>query len=100
MYFDGDVVDLPEASHDALSDIAEQMKANPDMTLRLIGYAAQIGDQQTQSRRVSLFRALAVRARLLKEGVDKRRMSVQALGTKTDGSGRSQNRVDLVLSTG
>lgn len=98
IFFESDSAELPEAANTALTALAQKLATDPDTTVRLIGYAQQIGEQQTQSRRVSLFRALAVRSQLLKEGVDKRRMTVQALGTKEDGSGRSQNRVDLVLS--
>ncbi|MCR9221428.1 MAG: OmpA family protein [Alphaproteobacteria bacterium] len=89
--------DLPAGAEPALDAIAERMQADPDLRLRLRGYAQAEGDTANQSRRVSLFRALAVRTYLMKRDVSSRRMDVQALGANLPGDGGSANRVDVLL---
>ncbi len=72
------------------------MQENPDLRLRLRGYSAAGGESPNQARRVSLFRALAVRTYLMKRDVSSRRMDVQALGAKAPEDG-SPNRVDVLV---
>lgn len=95
-----DSQDLPASAEPALGELAERMTANEDLTLTLHGYSEAIGDSGSKPRRLSLFRALAVRTFLLKEGIDSRRMNVQALGTKDDNADRPPNRVDLTVNGG
>tara|TARA_R100001143_G_scaffold55911_1_gene52173 strand:- start:49663 stop:50826 length:1164 start_codon:yes stop_codon:yes gene_type:complete len=90
--------DLPSAAETALSELAEELKGNETLTLKLLGYSEPMGEAQSKPRRLSLFRALAVRTYLLKQGIDSRRMTVQALGTKDDSPDRPKNRVDLIVS--
>jgi outer membrane protein OmpA-like peptidoglycan-associated protein len=73
------------------------MKADEDLRLRLRGYARAEGDTANQSRRVSLFRVLAVRTYLMKRDVSSRRMDVQALGSNLPEDGAPENRVDVLL---
>jgi outer membrane protein OmpA-like peptidoglycan-associated protein len=96
--FSRDSRDLPAAAEPALTELAETLLADETKTLKLMGYSEPIGDAQSKPRRLSLFRALAVRTFLLKQGIDSRRMTVQALGAKDDGSGRPDNRVDLIVT--
>jgi len=95
--FDPGAQDLPEGAEAALDQVAQQMKADGELRLRLRGYALANGDTANQSRRVSLFRALAVRTYLMKRDVSSRRMDVQALGANQPTDGGSSNRVDVIL---
>ncbi|MDF1751104.1 MAG: OmpA family protein [Alphaproteobacteria bacterium] len=96
--FSRDSQDLPDAAENALEELAKTLKGNETLTLKLLGYSEPIGEAQSKPRRLSLFRALAVRTYLLKQGIDSRRMTVQALGTKDDTPDRPKNRVDLIVS--
>lgn len=96
--FSRDSQDLPSAAETALAELAEELKGNESLTLKLLGYSEPIGEAQSKPRRLSLFRALAVRTYLLKQGIDSRRMTVQALGTKDESPDRPKNRVDLIVS--
>lgn len=98
--FTRDSQDLPASAQPALTELAGRMNADEDLTLTLHGYSEAIGDSGSKPRRLSLFRALAVRTFLLKEGIDSRRMNVQALGTKDDNADRPPNRVDLTVNGG
>lgn len=95
--FEPGTQDLPAGAEAALDAVAEQMKQDEDLRLRLRGYALADGDTANQSRRVSLFRALAVRTYLMKRDVSSRRMDVQALGSNLPGDGGSENRVDVLI---
>lgn len=96
--FTKDSQDLPKAAEAALTELAEKVKSNDAMTVKLLGYSEPIGEAQSKPRRLALFRALAVRTFLLKQGIDSRRMTVQALGTKDPHEGRAANRVDLIVA--
>ncbi|MEQ8828825.1 MAG: OmpA family protein [Alphaproteobacteria bacterium] len=96
--FTKDSQDLPKAAEDALTELAQRVKANEAITVKLLGYSEPIGEAQSKPRRLALFRALAVRTFLLKQGIDSRRMTVQALGTKDPYEGRAPNRVDLIVA--
>ncbi len=87
--------ELPPGSEAALDRMAERLNANPEMRVQLMGYASNSGETASESRRLSLFRALAVRTYLIKKGVRSTRMDVRALGNKTDGG--EGNRVDVIL---
>lgn len=90
--------ELPTGSEVALDRMAERLNNNPDMRVQLMGYASNSGETASESRRLSLFRALAVRTYLIKQGVRSTRMDVRALGNKTDGG--DGNRVDVILPEG
>lgn len=90
--------DLPGAAEAALNELAQSMKNDETITLKLLGYSEPAGEAQSKPRRLSLFRALAVRTFLLKQGIDSRRMTVQALGAKDTGDGRPPNRVDVIVA--
>ena len=88
---------LTEDSQAALGQIAAALKKNPTLRLRLVAYAKGNAQNASQARRLSLSRALAVRANLMKQGVEPTRMDVQALGHKiSDGA---PDRVDLIVSS-
>lgn len=62
--------------------------------VQLFAYAGQENIDATQARRLSLSRAMAVRAFLIGKGVRPARMQVRALGNKTTSG--SPDRVDVV----
>ncbi|MGB8273860.1 MAG: OmpA family protein, partial [Alphaproteobacteria bacterium] len=86
---------LAEGAQQTLSDVSGALAADPDLRLQIVAYASGGDDNASQARRLSLSRALAVRAFLIDRGVRSTRMDVRALGNKFEnGPG---DRVDLVL---
>jgi outer membrane protein OmpA-like peptidoglycan-associated protein len=92
LFRDGSV----ELSNDAkrkLSAIATALKENSTMRVQLLAYAKASSDGTSRARRLSLSRALAVRAYLIEQGVRSTRMDVRALGDRI-GDGPA-DRVDI-----
>lgn len=80
-----------------LDRVAQSLKANPGERIALVAYASGDADQAIEARRVSLARAVTVRAYLIGHGVASTRIDVRALGNRvTDGG--SADRVDLVTT--
>jgi outer membrane protein OmpA-like peptidoglycan-associated protein len=80
-----------------LSRVAQQLKADPSEHIALVAYASGDAAQAIEARRVSLERAVMVRAYLIQHGVDSMRIDVRALGNRvTDGG--TADRVDLVTT--
>ena len=77
------------------SEIIPRMKQKQDERLQIHAYA-EGADTGSDARRVSLARALALRAYLLENGVEPSRIDVRALGNNTTES--PINRVDLVFT--
>tara|TARA_B100000676_G_scaffold283258_1_gene309840 strand:- start:2260 stop:2700 length:441 start_codon:yes stop_codon:yes gene_type:complete len=88
--------DLSTNASDALNGLAERMKKDDDIRIQLIGFASDGGGSTSQARRKSLFRALAVRTYLMKEGIRSTRMDVRALG-QTNVEGGPPDRVDIIV---
>lgn len=84
----------PEAQSE-LDAVASRLRADPDLRLELRAYA-RASKEASESRRLSLKRAIGVRAYLIARGVSSSRMLVQALGDQLPGPG-DPDRVDLVL---
>jgi len=78
-----------------LDKVAKQMKDNDGQRVTLIAYATAAGDQASTARRVSLSRALAVRAYLIDQGINNMRINVQAEGDKNPGG--DPDRVDVFV---
>lgn len=86
--------DLTEEAKRTLDGIAAQMQSKKSIRAQLLAYAADSGDGGSQARRLSLSRALAVRAYLIDKGVRSTRLDVRALGSKIpDGP---PDRVDVI----
>jgi outer membrane protein OmpA-like peptidoglycan-associated protein len=66
---------------------------NTTVRIQLLAYAKASSDGASRARRLSLSRALAVRAYLIEKGVRSTRMDVRALGDKF-GDGPA-DRVDI-----
>lgn len=73
-----------------------KLKGNDALRVQLIAHAAGGDEDAIEARRLSLARAVAVRAYLIEGGVRSLRMDVRALGNRADGGGPS-DRVDLVI---
>ena len=86
---------LPADATNALSELAGRMKNDNDLRIQLMGFASKGNGSGSQARRSSLFRALAVRTFLMKEGIRSTRMDVRALG-ETDAGDMPSDRVDIV----
>jgi outer membrane protein OmpA-like peptidoglycan-associated protein len=88
---------VPAEAREALSTLAAQLKANDALRISVVAHASSNGDQTSTARRVSLARALAIRAHLIDQGVDNLRINVQAEGNKDPRD--APNRVDMFLLT-
>lgn len=85
---------LSGAAKSALENVAQSMLEDESSEIQLFAYAGQTGIDATQARRLSLSRAMAVRAYLIGKGIRPARMQVRALGNKTTSG--SPDRVDVV----
>jgi outer membrane protein OmpA-like peptidoglycan-associated protein len=87
-------VDLSEETRQELETLASYLANNQEQRVQLLAYASG-GDQiGSRARRLSLSRALAVRAFLVEKGVRAARVDVRPLGNEaTDGP---PDRVDIV----
>lgn len=86
--------ELDAAGKAALAPVIAELQRDSNARLQLQAFAAGGDDQGGQARRLSLSRALAVRAQLIEQGIASTRMDVRALGRTTEGP---PDRVDLVL---
>lgn len=93
--FEGESARLPDAARGTLKTLAERLVANEAERVQLLAYAEGSADTASQARRLSLSRALAVRAYLIDLGVRSTRMDVRALGPKSDDG--PADRVDVVV---
>ncbi len=74
--------EVPLAYQQPLINLSKELIANAESTIKVVAYASASEDQRSIARRISLARALAVRAFLIDLGVDNVRISVQALGNE------------------
>lgn len=93
--FTSESADLSENARSQLRQLAAQLSERSSMRIQLLAYAEGSDEDASQARRLSLSRALAVRAYLLDHGIRSTRIDVRALGHNAPGSG-SVNRVDIV----
>ncbi len=89
---------VPLTMKSQLDEAAEGIKASAGSRVNLIAYASGTEEQASTARRVSLSRALAVRAYLIEKGVDKLAINVQAEGNKNPGG--EADRVDVFVVKG
>ena len=88
---------VPLSVKEDINKLAKQLIQNNNQRVTLIAYAAAIGDQVSTARRISLSRALSVRAFLIDAGVNNLRINVQAEGDKNPGG--DPDRVDMIVQT-
>jgi outer membrane protein OmpA-like peptidoglycan-associated protein len=87
---------VENAAGGQLDNIAKSLKADESLRLQLLAYSGGGAQTPSQARRMSLSRALAVRSRLIKEGVRSTRVDVRALGNKSEGG--PPDRVDVIVT--
>jgi len=95
LLFDGDSSELAGDASTRLDDLAAQLTADQGLRVQVKAYASGSGGSASTARRISLSRALAVRAHLIGEGVRSTRIDVRALGNKSEDG--PAERVDVVL---
>ncbi len=92
--FGKDATDLSPDAMSELMELADDIKKN-DSSVRIVAYAKGTEDEASIARRISLSRALQVRAFLIDKGVNQLKINVQALGHKVP-SGNA-DRADVVV---
>jgi outer membrane protein OmpA-like peptidoglycan-associated protein len=95
--FAGESAELPPDILPKLDAVAEKLLQDESLRLQLMAYASGTEDTASKARRISLSRALAVRAYLISKGIRSTRMDVRALGNKVEGE--PADRVDIVTQT-
>jgi outer membrane protein OmpA-like peptidoglycan-associated protein len=93
--FEADSPDLSDAAKSTLDALAARLNADESLRIQLWAFAAGTSETAPAARRLSLKRALNVRAHLVERKVRNTRMDVRALGIKST-SGPS-DRVDAVI---
>jgi outer membrane protein OmpA-like peptidoglycan-associated protein len=88
--------DLSDDGRQALTQLATRLGREADSRIQLLAYADGNAENESQARRLSLSRALAVRAYLIDQGIRSTRVNVQALGIKSPGG--PPDRVDAMAA--
>jgi len=94
--FQGTSSELDETTRQKLVNIVPHLKESENRRLAVHAYASGEDGSKSSARRISLSRALAVRAFLMDNGVQPTRVDVRALGLETDR--KPLERVDLVFA--
>lgn len=94
--FDLGASNLANSMQAKLDQLVRELQTNQTSRLQLLAYAGASDGGATKARRLSLSRALSVRAYLMDQGVKSTRMDVRALGSRS-GSGPT-DRVDAVIT--
>ncbi len=90
--FDKNKTDVELDMQNKIAGISEQAKKSD--SVRILAYASGAEADKSAVRRISLSRALQVRAKLIDKGVDPNKITVQAVGN-ADGSNRDS--ADIIL---
>lgn len=93
--FDKDKSDLPDAAKGELGEMAEKIKQSATANVRIVAYASGTPEQASVAKRISLSRALAIRAFLIGKGVNQLNINVQALGNQVPGG--EADRADVFV---
>lgn len=94
--FDGSSSELSDDTRQKLVNIIPHLTESDARRLAVHAYASGEDGSKSSARRISLSRALAVRAFLMDNGVQPTRVDVRALGLETDR--KPLERVDLVFA--
>lgn len=94
--FSGEAADVSDNGRNRLRDLAKQMAGDPRMQVQIFAYASGSDETASKARRLSLSRALSVRALLLDEGIRSTRIEVRPLGNQT--AKQPADRVDVMTS--
>lgn len=90
--FDRDKSDVELDMQSKIAGIADQAKKGE--AVRILAYASGTPEENSAARRISLSRALQVRAKLIEKGVDPMKITVQALGNSTPNAG---DKADIIV---
>ena len=96
MVFTPTETSLPLTMKESMDKLVGVLKADEAMRVNLLAYASATADQASAARRVSLSRALSVRAYLIDNGINNSRINVQAEGDKNPGG--APDRVDVFVT--
>jgi outer membrane protein OmpA-like peptidoglycan-associated protein len=94
--FKAGATDLGSGPQPVLDSLATRLLANEGLRVQIVSHATGGSDDAMEARRVSLARAVAVRAYLIEKGVRSLRIDVRALGNRAD-SGPVADQVDLMV---
>ena len=94
LLFDEGSAELADDAKQALQGLADDLTSDGNARVQLLAYASSADNSASRARRLSLSRALAVRAFLIDQGVRSTRMDVRALGNKSEGG--PADRVDIM----
>lgn len=84
-------VGVPAAAETQLHALADRMRRDPTMIIALEGFAG--GGDSLKARRLAMWRARAVRTRLLEDGVAEQRIRLRA--AEADAGAAATERVDV-----
>lgn len=90
--FDADKSDVELDMQSKIAGIADQAKKGSSVLV--LAYATGKPEENSVARRISLSRALQVRAKLIEKGVDAQKITVQALGNSKPGMG---DKADIIV---
>jgi outer membrane protein OmpA-like peptidoglycan-associated protein len=93
--FDAAQTDLSAPDRERVKRFAATAPSADSVSFNVLAYAAGKADDPSVARRLSLSRALAVRAVLMAEGVASSRILVRALGAQSGGA--PPDRVDIAI---
>ncbi len=88
--------DLPPGPQPALDAVAARLAADDNLRVQIIAHATGSADEAMEARRISLARAVAVRAYFIAKNISSLRIDVRALGNRAD-DGPAQDQVDLMV---
>jgi outer membrane protein OmpA-like peptidoglycan-associated protein len=94
--FKAGATDIGSSAQPVLDNIANRLLANESLRVQIVSHATGGADDAMEARRVSLARAVAVRAYLIEKGVRSLRIDVRALGNRAD-TGPAADQVDLLI---
>jgi outer membrane protein OmpA-like peptidoglycan-associated protein len=87
--------EVPLAVQQSLIELAKQLSADSSAKVKIVAYASGTEDQASVARRISLARALSVRAFLIDLGVDNARIYPKAMGNKIESG--APERADIII---
>jgi outer membrane protein OmpA-like peptidoglycan-associated protein len=94
--FGSGATDLPTGPQTALDAVVSKLISNDNLRVQVIAHAIASADDAMEARRISLARAVAVRAYLIDKGIRSLRIDVRALGNRAD-DGPATDQVDLMV---
>jgi|GEM_PF-4052369 len=80
--FEGNNIEIPDSDKEKISSIVKPLLSS-NHRIKVMSYAKGVDGDINSSRRISLQRAIAVRAQMIQVGLDKTRINVQAIGNNT-----------------